>query len=255
MQYRIEPFTVDLGETAIENIFLNQYLKIAPSNALRVYLYAYKEAKGSSLTDLSDESLGKDLGLLEEEVREAWQYWIEQGIVRLYPDRNLLEFISLRQLMLGYSDLFKGVKEPGKTESSGEEPFLTETWLPYYQRIEEVLGVPLHPGEIQRLEEFREEYQVSREIITRGFEYLQEKGGPRNVNYVLGAVRCWIIDGVKTEEDLEEKLTKEKKLKELRKNRRNYRKNQRYVTKDERGRKEDLDALMNRGLTGGENDS
>ena len=73
MKYSVEKFKIDLGETPIENIFLNQYLQVATGNQLKVYLYCYKLAKDTSANvDISDEEIAKALDLTESEVSECW---------------------------------------------------------------------------------------------------------------------------------------------------------------------------------------
>ena len=87
MKYSVEKFKIDLGETPIENIFLNQYLQVATGNQLKVYLYCYKLAKDTSANvDISDEEIAKALDLTESEVSECWNYWLDEGIIKRYTD-------------------------------------------------------------------------------------------------------------------------------------------------------------------------
>ena len=60
MRFTVEPQKMDLGETSVENIFLNHYLQLADGNHLKVYLFAYKNAKSIyGQKDLSDEEIDK----------------------------------------------------------------------------------------------------------------------------------------------------------------------------------------------------
>ena len=109
MKYSVEKFKIDLGETPIENIFLNQYLQVATGNQLKVYLYCYKLAKDTSANvDISDEEIAKALDLTESEVSECWNYWLDEGIIKRYTDAetqtNHTVFLSLRQLYLGITN-------------------------------------------------------------------------------------------------------------------------------------------------------
>lgn len=72
--------------TPIENLFLIDYLPVAPEGCLRVYLYARMLALHPDLGgDLEDTA--KALHMEEEAVFEAFTYWERQGLVRRVTDR------------------------------------------------------------------------------------------------------------------------------------------------------------------------
>ncbi|MBR6219660.1 MAG: DnaD domain protein [Clostridia bacterium] len=72
--------------TPIENLFLIDFLPVAPEGCLRVYLYARMLALHPELGgDLSDTA--KALHMEEEAVFEAFTYWERQGLVRRVTDR------------------------------------------------------------------------------------------------------------------------------------------------------------------------
>lgn len=72
--------------TPIENMFLLEYLPIAPEANLRVYLYARMLALHPELGgDLSE--MARALRLDEDAVYNAFVYWEQQGLVRRLTDR------------------------------------------------------------------------------------------------------------------------------------------------------------------------
>jgi hypothetical protein len=44
MKFLLEDWKIDLGETPVENMFLNSYMPMAPGDAVKAYLFAYKIA-------------------------------------------------------------------------------------------------------------------------------------------------------------------------------------------------------------------
>jgi len=72
--------------TPIENIFLMEYLPIAPEDFLRVYLYARMLCLHPEMgADIAD--MAKTLRMDEEQVYNAFTYWERQGLVRRLTDR------------------------------------------------------------------------------------------------------------------------------------------------------------------------
>lgn len=72
--------------TPIENLFLMDYLPVAPEGFLRVYLYARMLALHPELGgDLSETAHA--LHMEEEAVFDAFSYWERQGLVRRVTDR------------------------------------------------------------------------------------------------------------------------------------------------------------------------
>ena len=83
MRFKIEQEKQDLGETSIENIFLNQYLQLAEGNYLKVYLFAYQNAKNiHGQKNVSDEEIAEALNIPLEDVKAAWNYWMSEGIMK-----------------------------------------------------------------------------------------------------------------------------------------------------------------------------
>lgn len=73
----------DLGTTPIENIFINHYMPSARGDYVKVYLYGLKRCYNNHLTSISNSDIAKDLALLETDVKRAWDYWVEEGIIEV----------------------------------------------------------------------------------------------------------------------------------------------------------------------------
>ncbi len=97
--------------TPIENIFLQEYMLRAPGNYVKAYLYGlmlcYHPAEAMSLTRMAH-----DMGMEEDEVFQAFQYWEREGLVRRVADNPVsYAFRSIRHTMLtgehAKEDLYK----------------------------------------------------------------------------------------------------------------------------------------------------
>ena len=196
MKYSVEKFKIDLGETPIENIFLNQYLQVATGNQLKVYLYAYKLAKDTSANvDISDEEIAKALDLTESEVSECWNYWLDEGIIKRYTDAetqtNHTVFLSLRQLYLGITN-----PEPDESQ---------KTYIP--QNSQEI-------KEMERILEHISTYHQTPELVVTAFHYCTTNPNTKNnTNYVLQVLRNWKLDGIMTLEQWQEENNKKQQRK------------------------------------------
>ncbi|NMB14998.1 MAG: DnaD domain protein, partial [Gallicola sp.] len=92
-----------------------------------------------------------------------------------------------------------------------------------YEGIEKVLGLELTPNEYERILEHMNDLGQTPELIVKGFQYCAEHRGKKNLNYVLGVLRNWHLDGINSLAELNNSLEKAKKRKQnLRKKRKYY---------------------------------
>lgn len=217
MKYKVQPYQVDIGETPIENIFLNQYLQLADGNSLKVYLYAIKNAKDPNAKDiLTDQEIASDLGLTLREVKESWEFWLNEGIVKRVYDEEINEeityFLSIREIVLGEIERAEYIPEE-KTNMPNNSNSISQM----FEEIESFLQIELNANELEKILNHIEDLGQEPEIVVEGFKFSDRKYGKRNLNYVLGILRNWHLDGIDTMEDLkkarERKNTKAKKMK------------------------------------------
>lgn len=248
MEFKVKDFQVDLGVTPVENIFLNNYLAIAPASAIKVYLYAYKKAYDGKEDNESFAEIGKKLDLSEIEVGDAFGYWQDQGVVDITAkgDDFVCSFISLRELFLGLTG-DEDIEEEGpsqgekeKLEGNSQEGQLTNTQM--FDKIEEVIGTMLLPNELERILKHREEFGQDRDLIVHGFVYSSKAQGKRNVNYVLTVLRNWAIDGIHTMAQLKAKNDKNNRGQEKKKKKTSSRK----VQREDKKSADDIEAMIRR---------
>ena len=89
-----------LKDTGIENIFINEYMTQAPGDYVKIYILALMYAKMGA--DISNEAIAKSVGVEEEDVIKAWNYWESQGAVIKHKKEGAgrfsydVEFVSLK---------------------------------------------------------------------------------------------------------------------------------------------------------------
>ncbi|WP_297810935.1 DnaD domain protein [uncultured Finegoldia sp.] len=213
MKYSVEKFKIDLGETPIENLFLNQYLQIATGNQLKVYLYAFKLANDTSANeDISDDVIAKALDLTENEVSEAWNYWLDQGIIKRYTDvktqTDHTVFLSLRQLYLGITN-----PEPEESQKT-YIPENSNEIKEMFRDIEDIRDMEMSKSEMERVLEHIATYHQTPELVVCAFHYCTTNPNTKNnTNYVLQVLRNWKLDGIMTMEQWQEENNKKKQRK------------------------------------------
>ncbi len=89
-----------LDVTAVDNIFLEEYMLRAPGDYVKVYLFGLRLCYNQN-ADASLERMATLLGLEEDTVLSAYDYWERQGLVRRLKDSPpQYEYINLRRALL-----------------------------------------------------------------------------------------------------------------------------------------------------------
>lgn len=245
MIFSIDEFSLDLGETPIENLFLDLMMPIANGDAVKVYLYLYRQVlKNGNKYDFEEEVLSKDLGMSLEDFNKALEYWLEIGIISrqliVETGKYSYRFISIRELQLGRKNFYdyERTEENFLNKNNNQEMF---------NKIEEILELPLTTTNIMEILDLQKMTQMSSDLIVKGFEYSKSKTGKMNFNYVFGILRNWYLDGIRTVDDFY-KIVENDKIKKanMSKKRKYYKpepKNKPNVEVDFKENSEELDAI------------
>ena len=75
-----------LGSTSVSNTFILDFLPVAKGDYIKVYLYGLMYAHNPN-NDISLSMLAKELGMVEEEVLQAFQYWERRKLVVRLQDK------------------------------------------------------------------------------------------------------------------------------------------------------------------------
>ena len=187
-----------LLSTDVENIFINEYMPTAPGDYVKVFLYGLLYAQNQG--QITHRQMALQLGMSEEKLEEAWDYWEKMGIITkkyvINSQRYSIEFKNLRSMM--YSEGFKTEEVIDKKE---ESPLINNQFKELVSEVEKFFGRPLSPKESQEVASWIEEEGATKEVVLGAVEYCIEKG-KRGINYIAKVVLQWNENGFKTSEDV-----------------------------------------------------
>lgn len=190
-------------DTKVENIFINEYMKDAPADFLKVYLMALM------FTDLGkemdEEKLKKSLGIAADDdvVERAWKYWERLGVVR--REKGEIVFVSLKESLYGRKKSEKQKAPSDVVEASLH--ILDDSGLKaMFTSIEKIMNRPLNGRETESILGWIDVTGATPEIISYAYKYCVETMKKENVNYVGKVVEIWTNKGFRSRTQAEEYL-------------------------------------------------
>lgn len=203
--YRPRNKDIYLGDTPIENIFLNEFLPSAPGDFVKVYLFARLYAEtGRALTD---REMTGQLGLTEERILEAWEYWESMGAVRrrnMDGDGRLdysVEFLNLKEQLYG------GASEGGEPEDLPEPAgvFGSDAMKDLMRSLERRLGRTLSSTEMEQVIGWVEDLRLPPEVVDLAVDYCAGSG-KTSFRYIGRVIENWAQKGIRTADAVAEHL-------------------------------------------------
>ena len=190
-------------DTKVENIFINEYMKDAPADFLKVYLMALM------FTDLGkemdEEKFKKSLGIAADDdvVERAWKYWERLGVVR--REKGEIVFVSLKESLYGRKKSEKQKAPSDVVEASLH--ILDDSGLKaMFTSIEKIMNRPLNGRETESILGWIDVTGATPEIISYAYKYCVETMKKENVNYVGKVVESWTNKGFRSRAQAEEYL-------------------------------------------------
>ncbi|WKY48262.1 DnaD domain protein [Eubacteriaceae bacterium ES3] len=213
----------DLGVTPLENIFINHYMPSARGDYVKVYLYGLKRCYNSKLSSISNTEIAKDLRLLETDVKRAWDYWAEEGIISIdyigTSDANIC-FLNITGTYL-YKN--KPIETPAKDSTALNE--MEKRIQQMYDKIQDMYeSRSVSKAEMLMFKHWLQNYNFTPEAVILIVEYSinminnKEKSfTPAQVkNYLEKVAESFYGSGVRDHLDVEKHIEK------LRTRRKNY---------------------------------
>ncbi len=199
--FKLTPPRIDLGQTAIENLFINDFMPTANGNYLKVYLTGYYLACSGN-NNFSNETIAKHLAIEISEVVAAWHYWQSQGIVECIKNNvNHSEhqfdvhFHSIREKYVASGTTIPAVKKSKKTTASSK--LMAALSNPHVKKMfddcEFYARRMLTPQEKSRVLKFLEVYHMEIDLVVMAFYITyEERAIARNqLSYIEGIIKNW----------------------------------------------------------------
>lgn len=178
--------------TPVSNIFIDNYMTKARGDFVKVYLLGLKYCMSGEL-GVSSSVLASTLHLLETDVLNAWNYWNDEGIIKMIPIDNMgnfnIQFLDLSETALSESESVNLLEELNKS-----------TTKDMLQEIEKLLGRPLSTKEMSLYIGWQKEYNFSLEVILLLIQYCISKG-KTDYRYIEKIAMAWYDSKITTVED------------------------------------------------------
>ncbi|MDD2447327.1 MAG: DnaD domain protein [Tissierellia bacterium] len=205
MSFKLETPDMDLGNTPIENIFINDYMPMANGTYVKVYLLGYKYAyEREEKLEVTNSSISKHLDIPLEDVLRAWDFWEEKGIIVKYGTDKVnyrVEFLNLKQLFIKNNyNAFSQREEPKKENKYNTQDLIEANQIPLinnmFNQIDYIMRRQTSPSEKKMILEWIHDYNMNPDVIEKAFFYAVEQKGIRKLNYVEGIIRNWYDEGL-----------------------------------------------------------
>ncbi|MEI6102049.1 MAG: DnaD domain protein, partial [Eubacteriales bacterium] len=169
--------------------FIKNYMPSAPGDYIKVYLFGLMQSAGA--IELSEQSICRSLNLTETQIKEAFEYWENKGVLSL-NGTNPIQCSFL-------------ISTP-ETPSQNPKLYANQSFI---HEIQTVLNRTLNTNEIKTLIDFTQIYGLPQEIVLRLVRHCSsESVRGRNVSVAyLEKIACnWADEGIDTLEKAEMKI-------------------------------------------------
>jgi len=154
--------------TPVSNIFIDKFMSKARGEYIKVYLLGLRYCLSGEL-GANSFSLANTLNLLESDIMNAWNYWNEEGVIKI------TEIDSLGNYSIDFLDLNSSLEEP-KEEINLLSELKNSSIKDMMEDIEKLLARPLSSKEITLYLSWQKDFNFSPELILLLIQYSASKG-------------------------------------------------------------------------------
>ena len=184
--------------TLVSNVFIDKYMPKARGEFVKVYILGLKYCMSGEI-GVSSSILASTLHILETDIINAWNYWKDEGVIKMLPIDSMgnfhIEFLDL-------SD----INEPDNDVSLVHE-LSKDSTKDMLQDIEKLLGRPLSSKEISLYLSWQKDFNFTPEIILLLMQYAASKGKTDH-RYIETIAIAWFDANIKTVEDAQSFIKK-----------------------------------------------
>ncbi len=173
--------------TPINNAFIDEYLKDANGDFVKVYLLCMR--LGCLRESSNIEKIASSLNLLQADVAKAFDYWVNLGLMRYAPD-GFLELLPIKE------------EKPEQKEVCFDNAIKE-----MFTDIEKLTGRPLSSKEFSVYMNMLEDFSFPPEVITLLVEYCSSKK-KTDIRYIEKVALAWHDNSIKSTDDAQKYITK-----------------------------------------------
>ena len=181
--------------TQIDNLFLSDFLPNANGDYVKVYLYGLYKCQSGKDNDL--ESFARALDMDKEDVVSIFYYWQELGLVNV---------IDIEPVMIRYLPVKNAIYKMKK--------YNVDKYTAFNISAQELIGSKmLTPRELEEFYYLIENLKIEKEALLKIIDYcVSLKGKNVSVTYIVAVAKNWIYDGVRTSEDVDNRLVEQERV-------------------------------------------
>ena len=178
-------------------LFIDTYMPKVNGDYLRVYLYCLKLCLEN--TELTDTQIAKNLGILKNDIKNAWKFWEKEGLITISED-GLIEFENPEEVsyvkkvvveeQADFNDIFSVVKKDKKFKKT-------------IQIIESLYCELLTQNDVLLLYDILVKEKIPLEIFMETLSHCIENN-KKNIKYIAKVVSGNYSNGINTVELVEE---------------------------------------------------
>jgi len=154
--------------TPVSNYFIENYMLKARGEFVKVYLLGLKYCVSGEI-GVHSTIMASNLSMLETDVINAWNYWNDEGVIKLVPIDNMgnlkIQFMELSEDSLKEDNSVNLLEELNKSSIKG-----------MLQDIEKLICRPLSSKEISMYISWQKDMGFSLELILLLIQYCVSKG-------------------------------------------------------------------------------
>lgn len=210
-----------LHNTVVSNLFINEQMPQAPGDYVKVYLFGLMYAQNDR--EIILENIGKDLGLSENDVIKAFEYWARRKVVRFIRDEKSeeieIEYINLIDELFGKSvsahqqerqeQALDNESQPAEelTQEERLSQIINDSIRQLYQEAEEATGRLLSVPDMDKIKDGIKVYGISYDVFSYAIKYCKEIE-KYSIDYISKVALRWSQEGCTTIGDVRELLDK-----------------------------------------------
>ena len=186
---------VSNNTTQIDNIFLSDFLPNMEGDYLKIYLYGLY--KCNSHKDNTLESFARDLNMSSEDIVSVFYYLQDMGLVNV---------IDIEDMVVKFL--------PTKNALYKIKKYNVDKYTAFNISAQEIIGNKmLTPREYEEFYYLIESLHIDKEALLKIINYcVKLKGENVSVSYISAVAKNWIYDGVRTSEDVDNKLLEQERV-------------------------------------------
>ena len=179
------------GEVLINSAFFVDYMPYAPESCTKVYLYGLQKCYSQDLLSNTIEDFCTTLNLSQEDVKSAFLYWQDQGLVKV---------LNISPIEVRYLPIVEK-RYIAKT-------FAKDKYEEFNRSIQEIIdGRMITPFEYKEYYYTMESLHLDQGALIMIAKFCTgQKGASVGYSYILTIAKNWAYEGVHTAKDVERKL-------------------------------------------------